>query len=124
MQTQLEISKFALLASLVVLPIYLFALSSNVCVSDSQIYYRPNIFFRLQTYGMSQIKEVRPRCVRTRRGWNTGLAVAMTDASVFDIKQPLLPSSERILAVLRSAPLNASQIHNDCPVDIRKQITP
>jgi hypothetical protein len=57
MKSQWEISKLALLISLFVLPIYLFALISNVCVSDSQIYYRPNIFFRLRTYGMSQIKE-------------------------------------------------------------------
>jgi len=126
MRSQSEISKFALRISLFVLPIYLFALSSNVCVSDSQIYYRPNIFFRLRTYGMSQIKEVRPRCGRGRRGWHTGLEIAMTDASVFDLGDAMTsaPPSARMLALLRNVPLNASQIHHDCPVALRKEITP
>jgi hypothetical protein len=29
-------------------PLYLFALSSDVCLSDCEIYYRPNIFFRYE----------------------------------------------------------------------------
>jgi hypothetical protein len=125
MRAQSQLAKVALYVSLFLVPIYLIALSSNVCVSDSEIYYRPNIFFPLGTYGVSQITEVRPRCTKGRGGRNIELEIAMNDASLLDLAAwPFFPSSERILALLRNVPQNARQVHHDCPVALRKLITP
>lgn len=125
-RAQSGIATFALRVYLVVVPVYLFALSSNVCLSDSTIYYRPNILFPLRTYAPSQVVELRPRCTRGR-GWDIGLDITMTDGSSFDlavIEPVYLASSERILALLPNVPLNTSQIRRDCPFDLKKLITP
>ena len=116
-------------------PVYLFALSSNVCLSASEIYYRPNIFFPLQIYALSQIAEVRPQCTKgpkfairaSRSGPMIGLEIRMTDTTSFNIaavKPVYLASSERILDLLQNVPLNNSEIDHDCPDDLKMLITP
>jgi hypothetical protein len=107
--------------------LYLFGLSSNVCLSDSEIYYRPNIFVPLRTYALSQIAEVRPRCTFPTRSWLPGLEIRMADGASFNLAAvwPLyFASSERILGLLANAPLNTSEISPDCPNDLKLLITP
>lgn len=122
-RAQSGIATLAVRMYLFLVPIYLIALSSNVCVSDSEIYYRPNILLPLRTYDLPQVVEVRPQCTRGR-GWNIGIEITMADGSLLDLG--VLPGfpSERILALLRNVPLNTSQIRRDCPSDLRKLITP
>lgn len=128
-RSQSQLAKFALYISLFVIPIYLIVLSSHVCLSDSTIHYQPNIFSSSRTYRISQIAEVRPGCAKgSRGGWGIRLEIAMTDATLFDLAflgTPLFgSSSEHILALLRNAPLDTSQIHHDCPIGLRRLITP
>jgi hypothetical protein len=122
-----QLATLAIRMYLVVVPVYLIALSSRVCLSDFEIYYRPNIFFPRRTYGLSQVAEVRSRCTRGREGWNIGLEITMTDGSLFDLavdNGEYLASSERILGLFHNVRLKTAQIHPDCPNNLKKSITP
>ena len=60
--------KFSAISALILMPIYVIAVGSEVCLSDSKIYYRPYSLASQQTYDMSQVAEVRPRCTKGNRG--------------------------------------------------------
>lgn len=122
-----QLVTLALPMYLVVVPLYLIALSSSVCLSDGEIYYRPNIFFPLRTYDLSQVVEVRSRCTRGREGWDIGIEITMTDGSLFDLavaEGQYRASSERILGLFHNIRLKTAQISPDCPNNLKKSITP
>jgi hypothetical protein len=123
-----ELIKFASISALVLLPIYVAAVCSKVCLSDSQIYYQSHALSPLQTYGMSQLAEVRPRCTEgSRGGWDIGLDIAVIDGASFDLAVVgpwFSASSERILSSLRGVRSNDSQIEPGCPIGLRKLISP
>jgi hypothetical protein len=123
-----ELFKFTSISTLVLLPIYVAAVSSKVCLSDSQIYYQSHLFSPLQTYGMSQLAEVRPRCTEgSRGGWGIGLDIAMIDGTSFDLAVVgpwFSASSERIMSSLRGVRSNDSQIELGCPTGLRTLISP
>jgi hypothetical protein len=115
-------------SALVLLPVYVAAVSSKVCLSESRIYYQSHLLASLQAYDLSQIAEVRPRCTKgSRGGWNIGLYIEMADGATFDLAyvEPwFFASSERILALLRGKRSNDSQIASGCPIGLRNRITP
>lgn len=116
----------ALVMYLLVVLFYLFALSSNVCLSDNELYYRPNIFFPLQTYRLSDGAVAKPVC-RHGKSWYAHLHVRMPDDTSFDLSRlPYLyqTSSQRILAVLRDVPLDTSGIASGCPLEAMTDVMP
>lgn len=123
-----QLVNFAMLSALILLPIYVIALGSKDCLSDSEIYYRPHLLASQQTYALSQVAEVRPRCTKgTRGGWDIGLDLAMNDGASFDlavIGPWFSSSSDRILTSLRGLRSNDSRIHSDCPIGLRKLVSP
>jgi hypothetical protein len=117
--------KFASLSVLLLLPIYLFAAGSKVCLSNSEIYSRSHILSQFQTYDLSQVAAVRPRCTKgSRGGWDIGLDIVMNDGSSFDlaIGPRFSSSSDRILGLLGGARPNASDIQAGCPAGFRRRI--
>jgi hypothetical protein len=120
--------KFTSISALVLLPVYIAAVSSNVCLSDSQIYYQSHMLSPLRTYDRSQLAEVRPRCTKgSRGGWDIGLDIVMIDGASFDLAVVgpwFTASSERILAMLHGVPSDDSRIELGCPVGLRKIVSP
>lgn len=123
-----QLVKFALVSAVVCLPGYLTAVGSKVCLSGSKIYHQSHVFAPLQTYDMSQITEVRPRCTKDGRGgWDFGIDIVLSESTSFDlaIVGPWFSAwSERILASLSGIRLSDSYIESGCPMGIRKLITP
>jgi hypothetical protein len=109
------------------LPICVAATSSEVCLSDSHIYYRAHVFSQLQAYGISQIAEVRPRCMKgSRGGWDIGLNVVMIDGATLDLAVVgpwFSASSPMILAFLRDVRSSNAQIESGCPNGLRRLIS-
>lgn len=120
--------RYAVLFAIVGLPICAVAASSRVCLSDSQIFYRPHAFAILQSYSLSKVVELRPQCFRGVRGaWDIGLEVAMADGISLDlatIRPWFSRSSPRILAVLWGMRSDYSQIESACPTGLTKLISP
>jgi hypothetical protein len=120
--------KFSAISALILMPIYVIAVGSEVCLSDSKIYYRPYSLASQQTYDMSQVAEVRPRCTKGNRGgWDIGLDLVMSDGASFDfaVVGPWFSSSSaRILTSLRGLRSSDSQIDSDCPIGLRKLVSP
>lgn len=112
---------------LLMVVLYLFALSSNVCLSDSELYYRPSIFYPMEIYRLSEVAEVRSICRKERRGWYTQLEIRMTDDSLFDLTavKPIYDaSSERIRAMLRGIPQNTVGMSPACPIEDKVRVIP
>jgi len=120
--------KFTCVSVLVFLPVYTATVGAKICLSDSQIYYQSYLLAPLQTYDMSQITEVRPRCAKGGRGgWDIGLDIALSDGTSFDLAVVgpwFSASSEGILASLRGVRSNDSQIESGCPIGLRKLVSP
>jgi len=123
-----ELLKVAALSTLVLVPIYVIAFGSKVCLSESRIYYQLHLLAPQRTYSLSQVVEVQPRCTRASRGgWDLGLGIAMDDGASFDLAVggPLFASSsKRILSLLRGLRVNDSQIDRSCPLVRRQEISP
>jgi hypothetical protein len=123
-----EFIRMTAILALVLLPVYAVAVGSKVCLSDSQLYYRPSTLWTSRTYDLSQVTDLRPRCVRSSRGgWNLGLDVTTTDGSSFDlavVDRWFAASSDRILAALQGVGSNDSQIDSGCPAALRALVVP
>jgi hypothetical protein len=120
--------KFLLKIGAIPFPIYLLALGSMVCVSETEIQYRSQLLAGWQRYHMSQIVSVRPDCSRgSRGGWDVRLYLTMDDGRSFDLAalHPWLPSSwQRVVGELSSRPWDNSNIDRDCPNSRRRLISP
>jgi len=106
-----QLPAIAIPSLLIVVPMYLVALSSSVCLSDSEIHYRPNLLFPMRTYGLSQVAEVQRQCLRGNGRWDPRLWVRMTGGSWFDLSYDhgaYLKSSQRILGLLHRARVNTA----------------
>jgi hypothetical protein len=122
------IVKFTLVSAIVLLPVYTAAVGSKVCLSGSEIYYQAHLLAPLQTYAISQLTQVRPRCIKGGRGgWDIGLDIALSDGTSFDLAVVgpwFSASSESILPSLRGIRSNDSQIESGCPIGLRKLLSP
>lgn len=122
------LAKFVAMSALMLLPIFAAAARPQACLSDSQVYYRPQVLSSFQAYDLSQLAEVRPRCTKgSRGGWDIGLEIEMTDGVSLDLAVVgpwFSSSSQRILAALGSVRSNSSQIDPRCPSGFRNLISP
>lgn len=120
--------KFFVIAVLIVLPILAVAMNSRLCLSQTELYYKPHLLASLQTYSLAQVVVVRPRCMRRNRTErDIGLDLVMSDGATFDVANIwpwFSPSSERVWAALRGIPSDKSQVQADCPSNVRKHIAP
>jgi hypothetical protein len=119
--------RFAGLLAVVLLPVYVVAVGSEVCLSDKQVFYRKSSFSLLKTYRLDEIVELHPQCTRgSRGGWEVGLEAKMTDGLSFNFAAvgPWFSTwHEEILNVLRERSANLSEIDPQCPESLRALIT-
>jgi hypothetical protein len=109
------------------LPIYLLAVGSMVCVSETEVQYRTQLLAGWHHYPLSRIASVRPDCSRgSRGGWDVRLYITMDDGTSFDLAtlHPWLPSRwQQVMGKLTSRPWDNSDIARDCPKSLRKLIS-
>lgn len=120
-----QLIKFLFATVALLLPVYLLAIGAMVCISKDTIYYRPQLLASMQSYSISQVKEVRPRCRRDRGGGNIALIVTMRDGTSLDLAAFDLwfkSSSQQVLDLLRDRPWTYSEIDSGCPAYSRKLI--
>ena len=123
-----EIARFTFVSGLVLLPVYVMAFGPKVCLAHSQLSYQSHTFASPQTYNLTELSEVRPRCTRgSRGGWDIGLDLVLSDGTSFDLAVVgpwFSASSDSILALLRGLRLNDSEIDAGCPLGLRKLVSP
>jgi hypothetical protein len=127
-QANAGLTRLMLALGVVAVPVCAVAINSETCISPAQVYYRPTLLAGWQTYGLSQISEVRPRCARSSRGgWDLGVELALNDGTVVDLATVgpwFSAAANRIMPLLRGARVNPSGIAADCPSGLRQIVLP